>query len=194
MHGHIVAQREQLLVDAADELVEIAAGQIGAADAALEEHVAGDDEALRLTVEGDMPRSMPRNEEHLEFIGAERDHVAFLDEARRIGRGLAAHAVELALPGRQLQQREVGVVQLGQQAEALVRPVAAEDMIDVGVGEDEAHGRELPLGQPVLELPLLGGVPAARVDQDGALAIMHHIGVLLEWIEDEGSDAEHDTD
>ena len=50
VYRDVVSEREKLLLDAADELIEIAAWQIGAADAALEEHIAGDDEALRLTV------------------------------------------------------------------------------------------------------------------------------------------------
>ncbi len=137
---------------------------------------------------------MAWNEEHLEFISAQHERIAFLDEALRFGRWLAANPVELSLPGRQLQQREVGPMQFREQAVPGVRPGAAEHVVDVRVREDESNRRELALGQPFLQFALLGRVPAAGVDQHGAAAIVQHVGVLLERIEGEGSDAEHDPD
>ncbi len=57
--GDVVAQREQLLADTGDQLGVVAPGEIGAADGALEQHVAHPGDFLRFVDEYDMAGRVP---------------------------------------------------------------------------------------------------------------------------------------
>lgn len=113
MDHYLIAQGIELGADALEEQFLIAAGQVRAADAVLEEHVATDDKALLGVVEGHMARGMARHEEHVQCFVPEADHLAFLQEGDRGGWGLAIHPEQGRGDGRVLQQGQVLAVHLG---------------------------------------------------------------------------------
>lgn len=49
IHLHVVAQREEFVFDAGNERGVVTAGEIGAPDAAVKQHVAGDEKAVFAT-------------------------------------------------------------------------------------------------------------------------------------------------
>lgn len=182
---NIIAKREKLLANAAQERFGIPARQVGAADAIPEKGIAGDDEPLALAEERDVPWSMAGYVEHLDRIIAKVDGASFFDELLRLGGRLARHTVHLSLPWSSPQQRKVGPVQFGQQAEGLMGPRATENMIDMGMGQHKTRGSNAVIAEPGLQFAFFGSIPAAGIDEDALLTIVDHIGVLLERIEGE---------
>src|SRR3546814_15349647 len=78
------------LRDRREELLVIAAREVGAADRALEQYVADDRELRWLVVKDDMPRRVPRTVDDVEGQRADRHRVAVVQPAVRLER-LAAH-------------------------------------------------------------------------------------------------------
>ena len=77
----------------AHQLAHVAAGQVGAADRALEQHVADDREARRRVVEDDVAGRMAGGEEHAERLLADGHRVAVGQPAVGRERGAAGDAV-----------------------------------------------------------------------------------------------------
>ena len=102
------------------------------------------------------------------------------------------HVVHAAHVGCVPEHVQIGVVHFGQQAVLLLDPRTAEHMIDVRVGEHKTHGLQTVLTEPSLQFMFLARIPTARIHNDGFLAIVQHVGVLLERIEGEFGDADHE--
>lgn len=77
--AHVVAQRQQLGEDAADELTVIAAGKIGAPDRAGEEHVADEGEPLVGREVDHVPRRVARDVEDFQRVLSHLYRVALFE-------------------------------------------------------------------------------------------------------------------
>src|SRR3546814_14266317 len=82
----VVAQGPEFLSDRREELLVIAAREVGAADRALEQYVADDRELRWLVVKDDMPRRVPRTVDDAEGQRADRHRVAVVHPALRLAR------------------------------------------------------------------------------------------------------------
>lgn len=135
----IVPEWEEPLPNRCDEVGVIAARKVGAADRALEEHVAdlGD---LRLAVEeDDMSGRMARTMEDFEPDFADLDLVTLLQPSVRPKTRHAGEAEHLALKSQPL--NEEGIVGVGANdgdVVALRDLCSGPDMIDMAVGEQDA--------------------------------------------------------
>ena len=148
----LVGQDEKLVAEAAQEDATIAPRQVEAPDAHLEEHVAGEDDAL--AVEAEVARGMARAVEHLEAQVADRQLVALVDELLGLGYGwwrlphhVRGEAGLTAGGGEGFLVHGQG--RLGSVSEGLHRP----DVVDVGVrAGDELDSELLTLqgGQDVI--------------------------------------------
>src|SRR3546814_3195983 len=74
----VVAQGPEFLSDRREELLVIAAREVGAADRALEQYVADDRELRWLVVKDDMPRRVPRT------VDRSEEHTSELQSLMRI--------------------------------------------------------------------------------------------------------------
>src|SRR3990172_7804310 len=90
--GHVAAQRPELRGDGTDQRVVVAARNIGAADGALEQHVADDREPVVFAVEDHVTGGVARAMAHLQGHVAECDRIAALEPAIRDERLEAPHA------------------------------------------------------------------------------------------------------
>src|SRR3546814_11821510 len=79
----VVAQGPEFLSDRREELLVIAAREVGAADRALEQYVADDRELRWLVVKDDLPRRVPRTVDDVEGTRADRPRVAVVQQAVR---------------------------------------------------------------------------------------------------------------
>src|SRR3546814_11031743 len=79
----VVAQGPEFLSDRREELLVIAAREVGAADRALEQYVADDRELRWLVVKDDMPRRVPRTVDDVEGQRADRHRVAGVQPDRK---------------------------------------------------------------------------------------------------------------
>ena len=79
----VVAERQELALDAGDQQLMAPAGQVGPPDRAGEQRVARQQESQILLKEGDMSRRMAGHMSDREDDVAERDLVALLQPARR---------------------------------------------------------------------------------------------------------------
>src|SRR5690606_13289292 len=84
---NVVAERQQLLLDRADERRVVAARQVGAPDGAVEQDDADMRQPRRRIVVDDVPRRMAGAMQHQEFVAAEGDELAVREEA--VGRAVA---------------------------------------------------------------------------------------------------------
>src|SRR3546814_20753463 len=86
------------LRDRREELLVIAAREVGAADRALEQYVADDRELRWLVVKDDMPRRVPRTVEDVEGQRADRHRVTVVQPAVRRERTAASPHTSAAPP------------------------------------------------------------------------------------------------
>src|SRR5258708_16430699 len=71
--GGVVGQGEQHFADAAHQSLVAAAGQVGAADALLEQHVTAEQQTGRGIIKGHMPGRMPRHKQYVKPYAAGRN-------------------------------------------------------------------------------------------------------------------------
>ncbi len=171
-----IAQREDLVADRFQKLLVIAAGQIGSADRAVEQHVAEMGKALLPVDIDDMAGRMARAMENLEFMLAEGDLVALLQEAVRRDVAHAADVEHLAFGFDILEQEAIVLMRADHlDAERLPHLVGTAGMIDMAVRQPD--GLE---GNAVLAHRLQDDIDIAarvdhhalfglRIEQDGAV-------------------------
>ncbi len=131
-------ERQELGANALKEAVEVAAGQVSPADGAAEEGVAGDDTLGGGNVEADAGRRVPRSFTYLQHIltqGYLHASAQFMFDGgeARFGQveqeGLFGHGlVEVVFPG----------VHPGLDVEGLLHLSEGTDVIEVGVGDEDA--------------------------------------------------------
>src|SRR3954471_11913781 len=97
---HVIAKRQQLGLDPANEVVVAAIGKIGAADRAGEQRVPDQREALGRGDEHEMPRCMTGKMQHVEAQAADFHAIAFLEPAGWRDGARVADTKALALLGK----------------------------------------------------------------------------------------------
>ncbi len=182
------------IVKAVHEVVVIAAVEVGAADAHLEEGVAGEGHMLFGTVEDDAARGVAWGLEDTELVVAEADDLA--------GEEITAYSRELALEldaddGLEL-ARQVGdeeIVFFGNlyfQAVVVVDGVDAVVVVEVTVGGQQVDGLQAVVADIVEDGGALLFIIGAAVDNDALLGLVaHHVGVFGKQVANEGLDVEH---
>ena len=114
MTGHdfgVVGECEQASLDGVDDLLEVAAGEIGAADAACEEGVTGDKYLERREVKADGPLGVARGVEDQRWVALEADARAIV---KAFVGGSCLRRVDAApggLGGHHLEQWEIAFVE-----------------------------------------------------------------------------------
>ena len=106
---HVVAQRQQFLMDRSDQRGVVAIGEIGAANAAAKQHIAHNGQPHCLADKNHMARRVPGAMQHGETLGADLHHLTLLQPAvghqvarwrQAIGGGLLGEIVEQHLIGQ----------------------------------------------------------------------------------------------
>lgn len=180
-----VGQRKELFADTVNELLMASAGEVGAADASLEEDVAGDEESVFSVVEHDAAGGVAGNVEYFQFAVADMDNVAFgkvltdsyvgcfLGQAE--GLGLLAHArAEELVVGMGLDWQTIFVYDEG----------VADGMVYMEVGIDKVGHLQLVAVDKLYEGLFLAWRHHTRVDDGTFLAygIIYDIGIDSEEV------------
>ena len=177
IHLHVVAQRDEFVLDAGNERGVVAAGKIGAPDAAVKQHVAGDEKAVFAAEERNAAGRVAGRVDDFQPGMAKFDHFTFLHEAARLGRklrfGQAVHAAHL---GYCLEDGQIVAVNFERQAVSIGYKGIAENVIEVAMGIEQAHGAQLSAGYFAGQFIAFADIVAAGVNDD-ALA-----GVIVDQI------------
>ena len=187
--GGVVGKAEQALADALAELLVVAASEVGAAYAAAEERVAGEDPALDFGIEAHAATGMAGRANHLQGAVAHLDELSVLqvDVGKRelaIGRESEPCAVTLGLHHVLLHVRVCRHLDIV----AFLDGGIAYDMVDVAVCADDHQGLEAVAVDEAEKLVFLARRGAARVDDDAfeSVFVVNDVSVFREGIEDEG--------
>lgn len=132
-----VGQYKQFLADAVDEGVEIAAGQVGTANAALEKHIAAQHKTIGLAVKTDAAGAMAGGKQYLQYILAQFYRIALLqiNECARVN--VKGHIVHQAAHARILKYLHFRGMDMGLQLVFFRHKFIAEDMVQMPVGIQE---------------------------------------------------------
>ena len=182
------------IVKAVHEVVVIAAVEVGAADAHLEEGVAGEGHMLFGTVEDDAAGGVAWGLEDTELVVAEADDLA--------GEEITAYSRELTLEldaddglelARQVGDEEIVLGgNLYLQAVVVVDGVDAVVVVEVTVGGQQVDGLQAVVADIVEDGGALLFIIGAAVDDDAFFGLVaHHVGVFGEQVANEGLDVEH---
>ncbi len=176
----IVAERQQFRLDRRDQRRMAAAGQIGAADRAVEQHVADIGEAHVPVEEHHAARRVPRTVKNLEGEVADLYGVAFVEPA--VGRDVAhaGDAEARAAAFEIVEQRLVGDVRSLDRhaAELFLQLGRTARVIEMAVRQPDLLDRDAGLRNRLKNIVHV----AARIDDDGALGRLapDQCAVLLE--------------
>ena len=167
-HQRRLRKRQQFLVNGAENLARIAAGQIRAPDAVAEQRVARDQLVLRGNPDRDAPLRVPRRVEDVELGIPERELVALAGFAIDLG----ARRGRYAQPGRLGIQVgiKLGVVLVHVYGRAGKRLEfgRAPDVVDMGVGDhDGLHREPVPVEKRGDVRDII-----ARIDNDGLAGLL----------------------
>src|SRR5690606_33115031 len=167
--GHVIAERPELAGDRANQGGVIAAREVGAADRALEQHVADDREPRLAMEEHHMPGRVAGAVQHLETLGAELDGVAILEPTIRFEGLQPCEAETLALLRQLIDPERIFALRAFERhAEALRELGRLSAVIDVTVREEdllEARTGLRERGLDALEI-------AARIEDGGAIRLL----------------------
>src|SRR5262245_62153777 len=148
VHDGVIAQAEQLLLDAVNEGIEVPAEQVRAADRSLEQHVAG--ERYPVPHEGHTARRVAGGMADLELEPAGLNGVAVCERMVRRGKRHPGHAEDNGLVGGAIVEWPVGGVEVHRRSGFCADPCDAVNVIDVRVGEPD-RGAPGPCGREALE-------------------------------------------
>lgn len=188
----VIAQGKKLLPDTFQQRIHITAGQVRAANAAVEEYVAAEHEALLRVVEGHMPWGVAGHEEHVQVFIAQFYDFAFFNKALWSWNRFAVHAEHRPAYLRVLQDEQVFAVYFRQQVVAAFQPGTAQHMVHVGVGEQEARGPHFVFIQPRFQLPLLVFIATTGVHNYTFTGGVQNVCILLKRVEREFFDVHGD--
>ena len=173
VHHGIVRQAQQDLVDAPQQLLAVATGQVGPPDRSREQGVAHEGDTV--PDEGDTPRTVTRDALHVERQAADGEPVAIGQPMIWRGRGRRPNAQPGALLRRGVVERAVGGMQVDRHPRLGDDALHSQDMIEMGVGEpDGSQGQALGIDPAEKEVGCFTGidddrVPGAGVRQDVAV-------------------------
>src|SRR2546430_8873149 len=163
VHDGRIRERKQLALDALQERLEVAAGQVGPPDRALEQHVPG--ERHTVSLEHDAARRMARGVAHVELERAHPQQVAVGERAIGRGERSGAHAEGTRLLRHVVVQQPVARVEVHGRAGVGLEPGNAEHVVDVSMSQPNRHGFHARIRNLVGDQARL----LARID-DGAFA------------------------
>lgn len=192
--GGVVGQAEEAFPDACAERFVIAALQVGAPNAAIEERVAGEHPAFDFGIEAYAAFGVAGRANHLQgtFPNLD-DFVVFQESVGHFASAVEGHSEEARLP---LGAKELvfhALVGRHGNAVSLLDGGIAENMVDMAMRVD-GHQRLEPLAvDEAKKLIFLARRGAAGVDDDTFLGrvVVNDIGVFRERIENELFELEH---
>ena len=190
----VVGQMEQALDDVGAELLVVAPREVGAANAAAEERVAGEDPPFDFGVEADAAHGMARRADDLQGALSHLDDFAVLKVAvRQLALTHKRHSKQLRLLTRtQEVVFHIGMRRHGD-AVTLFHCHVAHNMVHVSVRIDGQHRLEAMAVDETEELVCLAISGAARVDDDTffGTVVVNDIGIFRKGIEYEGIKFKH---
>jgi len=172
-----VGEGEKAVVEGAEDLVRVAAGQVGAADGSGEKRVSGEEQVFRREVEADAAFGVAWGAEDTRGVAGDPDCGAVFEGAvggKDLRRGDAEPGGLLVHYG------ELGKVVLVQKngcAGGFFQAGRAADMVDVPVGDDDLFEGEIVVGQAREDLGYVvagvddHGFAGGLVAEDGAVAL-----------------------
>jgi hypothetical protein len=179
-------QRPEFGADAAQQLLQVAAGKVGAADRAAEEHVAAeDDRRIASHQEDNVPGRMTRDVEHLKPNSGRIDDVALPHQL--IGRGAAdVNAGEAAQVEHRIREhvRVAGADHERSVREGGLQRGVAGDMIDVTVRVQDDPNPQAFVGE--LSQNRIGLETGVDDDAVGRSGVPDEVRVLRERHRDDG--------
>lgn len=182
----------EFLADAFGEEVEIAGGEVGAANAAVEEHIADNDKLCGLTHQADMSVNMSGGIENFEGGVAEFHLIAFVQESLRFNNFVQLNAKHTAMNGGAVQNfQRFGMYHRAQSVGA-ENMANAKHMINMTVGVKVGNGFHVVLGDKMIQLPLLGCVVATGINNHTfARFVVNQVGILLKSIKNQSFNFNH---
>ena len=175
---------------AREQGVGVAIGEVRAPDGAVEQHVPKDGEAVVVVDEHDVAGRVAGAVQHVEPVGAEGDHVAFVQPAVGADRAGAFDAVAGAGGREVIQQEGVTLVRAFQRrtVDGVLQGRGTPGMIEVAMREQDALDRQAELGDGAED----GGHVPAGVHDEGGLGgvIPDERAVLLQRGDRDDSDLE----
>lgn len=188
----IIRKGKQSFTDTPQQCLMIATGQIRTANAFVKQYVAADDELLFPAIKAKAARRMTGRQDRLQFVIAKGDNITVIDKMQRTAvicevqpphlAGCRGKGKHLFFEGMEVQF----------QAVAAMHPVVSEHMVQMAVGIDKPDRLETLIADELLQLFLLGGKIATRIDDEGLFPVVpEYISVLLYGTEREACNAYH---
>lgn len=188
-----VRKGEEFRVDTVNELHVIASGEIGAADAVVEQHVATQDDPVLFAVKGDVAGRMTGYGQNGKGLISQVDDVALLEKA--VGRLvlIVIEAVVRRINFCGPQHRLLRPRNEQMNLEGLSDEFISKHVINMAMGIEQKFYAELVCVDELPELQIFVLVRTARVNDHTLLRfIKQHIGVFLKGIEYEGLYLQHE--
>ena len=194
--GGVVGQAEQAFLDAGDEGLVVATGQVGAAYAAAEERVAGEDPAFDFSIEADAAPCVARRANHLQSALPYLDKLAVgKTRVRQVHAGFAFF--RKAQPSRVTLGLSVVVVHIGMCGHldtiTALHHIIAHHMVDMAVCVDNHQRIEPVTVDEAEEAVSLVGRGATGIDDKAffGVVVINDVGVFGKRVENEGFEFEH---
>lgn len=177
-----VGQGQKAGCNRVHDLVEIAAGQVGSANAAGKKGVACDDHFERKKVEADGALRVARGVENLGGVGVEAHAHSFHQALVGRGRLRGLNAQPRGLRAHHLEERQVILVQQDRGTGEAFELDRAAHVVNVGVGDEDLLELEAQLGEAAVDAAdfVAGvdddGLARSFVAQNGAVALQRADG------------------
>lgn len=186
VNSGVFRQNEQFVYDIAGQLFVTSAGEVGAANASVEKHVAGNQDFVLRTVKNHAAGRMAGCFNNFKVRIAKRNAVAFAEKAFRSINRLHWNAKPVAVVRDLFNQNNfVGVSFEGQ----VIRCPAvrdAHDMIKMAVRVDQADRRQFHFGNKFVEFAAFVFVITSCVNNNALPGFVeNHIGVFLNRVKRE---------
>lgn len=167
-HFHRVVEREQLVRYRGEYAALVSSGQIGAADGAAKQRIAGDQLVFRGGEQADAALGMPRRVQDLKSGGGKLDHVAVPDGNVDLGLLRDGAADPRGLRIEHIAQRDIVFVHIDGGAGSGAQPGRAADVVDMGMrNDDAAHLQSVPFQDGFDALDFVAGI-----DHEGAARLL----------------------
>lgn len=179
-----IRESEKAGVDGVDDLLVVAAGQVGAANASREEGVAGEDHSEWGEVKTNRALGVSGG---MDYVGG----VVLEADAETVGESLIGRcglgrldAEPCRLSGHHLEQWQICFVEVDGGAGERLEFECAADVVDVGVGDEDLLQCEAELSKPAVN----AGDFVTGIDDDcfARLFVGEDCAVALEWTDGEG--------
>jgi hypothetical protein len=184
-----IGKAEEAGLDGLDDLAGIAPGQVGAADAAVEEGIAGNDHFEGLEVKADGALGVAGCMENLGGVTIEADQEAVGEAGVGGGHIRGGNADPGGLRVHHFEQGQVVFIEENGCSGEVLQLECAADMVDVGVGYQDLLDFEAEVGEAAIDsADFIAGVDddgfgSFLVAQDGAVALQR---ADRECLEDHG--------